>query len=94
MILPLTPAAGLDPAATGSWVVRTQGPPEGGAEQQAQGTVHWPDPNQQQHGYPQHEQHSAAEQYAQHEQHSAGEQYAAARAALRGRAVRPARAAR
>ncbi|WP_329163463.1 2Fe-2S iron-sulfur cluster-binding protein [Streptomyces sp. NBC_01717] len=76
MILPLTPAAGLDPAATGSWVVRTQGPPEGGAEQQAQGTVHWPDPNQQQHGYPQHEQHSAAEQYAQHEQHSAGEQYA------------------
>ncbi|MET7631017.1 2Fe-2S iron-sulfur cluster-binding protein [Streptomyces sp. NPDC005133] len=75
MILPLTPAAGLDPAATGSWVVRTQGLPEGGAEQHAQGTVHWPDPNQQ-HGYPQHEQHSAAEQYAQHEQQSAGEQYA------------------
>ncbi|WP_392753464.1 2Fe-2S iron-sulfur cluster-binding protein [Streptomyces sp. LN590] len=75
MILPLTPAAGLDPAATGSWVVRTQGLPEGGAEQQAQGTVHWPDPNQQQHGYPQHEQHSATGQYPQHEQHSAAEQY-------------------
>ncbi|MFE4954892.1 2Fe-2S iron-sulfur cluster-binding protein [Streptomyces sp. NPDC056653] len=74
MILPLTPAAGLDPAATGSWVVRTQGLPEGGAERQAQGTVHWPDPNQQ-HGYPQHEQQSAGEQYPQHEQQSAGEQY-------------------
>ncbi|MFD3488986.1 2Fe-2S iron-sulfur cluster-binding protein [Streptomyces sp. NPDC058690] len=68
MILPLTPAAGLDPAATGSWVVQPQGLPEGGAEQHAQGTVHWPDPNQQ-HGYPQPEQHSAGEQYAQPEQH-------------------------
>ncbi|SCZ06576.1 Aerobic-type carbon monoxide dehydrogenase, small subunit, CoxS/CutS family [Streptomyces sp. 136MFCol5.1] len=71
MILPLTPAAGLDPAATGSWVVQTRGLPDGGAEQQAQGEVHWPDPNQQ-HGYPQHEQHSPGEQY---EQHSPGEQY-------------------
>ncbi|WP_406406119.1 2Fe-2S iron-sulfur cluster-binding protein [Streptomyces sp. NBC_01643] len=74
MIVPLTPAAGLDPAATGSWVVRTQGLPEGGAEQHAQGTVHWPDPNQQ-HGYPQHEQQAPGEQYPQHQQHSAGEQY-------------------
>ncbi|MGW5272520.1 2Fe-2S iron-sulfur cluster-binding protein [Streptomyces sp. NPDC004044] len=74
MILPLTPAAGLDPAATGSWVVQTQGLPEGGAEQQAPGTVHWPDPNQQ-HGYPQHEQNSPGEQYPQHQQNSPGEQY-------------------
>ncbi|MET8327238.1 2Fe-2S iron-sulfur cluster-binding protein [Streptomyces sp. NPDC005181] len=69
MILPLTPAAGLDPAATGSWVVQTQSVPEGGAEQQASGAVHWPDPNQQ-HGYTQHEQHSPGEQYPQHEQQS------------------------
>ncbi|WP_069173016.1 2Fe-2S iron-sulfur cluster-binding protein [Streptomyces griseus] len=49
MILPLTPAAGLDPAATGSWVVQTQSQqeragqaagPEGAPE-----AVHWPDPN-------------------------------------------------
>ncbi|MFG3406080.1 2Fe-2S iron-sulfur cluster-binding protein [Streptomyces sp. NPDC048142] len=60
MILPLTPAAGLDPAATGSWVVRTQSQ-QAQAEQRAQeaaaaqetaaaqesGVVHWPDPNQQ-----------------------------------------------
>ncbi|WP_406096485.1 2Fe-2S iron-sulfur cluster-binding protein [Streptomyces sp. NBC_01013] len=63
MILPLTPAAGLDPAATGSWVVQTpgrqdqQGLPDhqdAGAEP-APAAVHWPDPNQQQtpYGYPQ-----------------------------------------
>lgn len=63
MILPLTPAAGLDPAATGSWVVQTpdqqdrHGRPDGqesGAEP-APAAVHWPDPNQQQtpYGYPQ-----------------------------------------
>lgn len=59
MILPLTPAAGLDPAATGSWVVQTQ-TQQAQAEQRAQeaaaaqesaahetGAVHWPDPNQQ-----------------------------------------------
>ncbi|MEE4489344.1 (2Fe-2S)-binding protein [Streptomyces sp. BE230] len=69
MILPLTPAAGLDPAATGSWVVPTQDhqdphgqqdrhgrpdPQDPGAES-APAAVHWPDPNQQQtpYGYPQ-----------------------------------------
>ncbi|MGQ4717730.1 2Fe-2S iron-sulfur cluster-binding protein [Streptomyces anulatus] len=54
MILPLTPAAGLDPAATGSWVLQTQ-TQQAQAEQRAQeaaaaqesGAVHWPDPNQQ-----------------------------------------------
>ncbi|MGW0940334.1 2Fe-2S iron-sulfur cluster-binding protein [Streptomyces sp. NPDC002666] len=65
MILPLTPAAGLDPAATGSWVVQTpnqqhepnqqdQHPlPDG--QEPAPAAVHWPDPNQQQtpYGYPQ-----------------------------------------
>ncbi|MCX4731783.1 2Fe-2S iron-sulfur cluster-binding protein [Streptomyces sp. NBC_01363] len=53
MILPLTPAAGLDPSATGSWVVQTQSQQERGtaAEQPAPGTVHWPDPNQQQGPY-------------------------------------------
>ncbi|WNI24516.1 2Fe-2S iron-sulfur cluster-binding protein [Streptomyces sp. ITFR-16] len=49
MILPLTPAAGLDPAATGNWVVRA---PEGTQpEQPAPDAVHWPDPNQQGTGY-------------------------------------------
>ncbi len=55
MILPLTPAAGLDPSATGSWVVQTQSQQERAAEAAeaagASGTpeaVHWPDPNQQQ----------------------------------------------
>ncbi|MCT2548973.1 (2Fe-2S)-binding protein [Streptomyces atratus] len=50
MIVPLTPAAGLDPSATGSWIVQTQSQQERGtgAEQQAPGAVHWPDPNQQQ----------------------------------------------
>ncbi|MEU1435697.1 2Fe-2S iron-sulfur cluster-binding protein [Streptomyces sp. NPDC005786] len=57
MILPLTPAAGLDPAATGSWVVQTPDPQDQqdpGAEP-APAAVHWPDPNQQQtpYGYPQ-----------------------------------------
>ncbi|MFC8535511.1 2Fe-2S iron-sulfur cluster-binding protein [Streptomyces sp. NPDC057249] len=47
MILPLTPAAGLDPAATGNWSVQT---PE---QQPAPDAVHWPDPNQQSgYGYP------------------------------------------
>ncbi|MGW4357849.1 2Fe-2S iron-sulfur cluster-binding protein [Streptomyces californicus] len=53
MIVPLTPAAGLDPAATGSWVTRTRSQ-QAEAEQRAQqaadqdtGAVHWPDPNQQ-----------------------------------------------
>ncbi|TRV81551.1 2Fe-2S iron-sulfur cluster binding domain-containing protein [Streptomyces sp. 130] len=41
MILPLTPAAGLDPAATGNWTVQT---PD---QQPAPDPVHWPDPNQQ-----------------------------------------------
>lgn len=60
MILPLTPAAGIDPAATGSWVVRTPDqqdrPDHGtGTEPPAPEAVHWPDPNQQQapYGYPQ-----------------------------------------
>ena len=62
MILPLTPAAGLDPAATGSWVVQTQNQqaqdpqaPDAGAgdEPLAPSSVHWPDPNrQQEHEYP------------------------------------------
>ncbi|WP_327274932.1 2Fe-2S iron-sulfur cluster-binding protein [Streptomyces sp. NBC_01224] len=62
MILPLTPAAGLDPAATGSWVMQTQSQQERGtgAEQPASDAVHWPDPNQQQpqygYEYPQQEQ--------------------------------------
>ncbi|MFC8590918.1 (2Fe-2S)-binding protein [Streptomyces atroolivaceus] len=56
MILPLTPAAGLDPAATGSWVVRTQSQqerPDGHAAsaEAAPEAVHWPDPNQQQDPY-------------------------------------------
>ncbi|MFB8088559.1 2Fe-2S iron-sulfur cluster-binding protein [Streptomyces sp. NPDC055992] len=50
MILPLTPAAGLDPAATGNWVVRT---PEQQTGQPEPDAVHWPDPNQQSgYGYP------------------------------------------
>lgn len=65
MILPLTPAAGLDPAATGSWVVQTPAPqdqqPQDRSVRQDPGAepapapVHWPDPNQQQtpYGYPQ-----------------------------------------
>ncbi|MGW8886768.1 2Fe-2S iron-sulfur cluster-binding protein [Streptomyces sp. NPDC055749] len=55
MILPLTPAAGLDPAATGSWVVQTQSQQNSpapdvatGGEPVAPSSVHWPDPNQQQ----------------------------------------------
>lgn len=58
MILPLTPAAGLDPAATGSWVVRTpeqQGQTAGSSAgpDSAPEAVHWPDPNQQQDPYQQ-----------------------------------------
>ncbi|MFJ8859417.1 (2Fe-2S)-binding protein [Streptomyces sp. NPDC102451] len=56
MILPLTPAAGLDPAATGSWVVQTQSQQERAAghasgPEAAPEAVHWPDPNQQQDPY-------------------------------------------
>ncbi|MFE3944636.1 2Fe-2S iron-sulfur cluster-binding protein [Streptomyces sp. NPDC059118] len=53
MILPLTPAAGLDPSATGSWVVQTQNQQDrgAGAEQPPPEAVHWPDPNQQQGPY-------------------------------------------
>ncbi|MDF6020726.1 2Fe-2S iron-sulfur cluster-binding protein [Streptomyces sp. JH34] len=52
MILPLTPAAGLDPAATGSWVTQTQSQQERAAERSANAeAVHWPDPNQQQDPY-------------------------------------------
>ncbi|MET7869301.1 (2Fe-2S)-binding protein [Streptomyces cyaneofuscatus] len=51
MIVPLTPAAGLDPAATGSWIVQTQSQQQAQAERRAQeqapGAVHWPDPNEQ-----------------------------------------------
>ncbi|GGY97055.1 (2Fe-2S)-binding protein [Streptomyces nitrosporeus] len=50
MILPLTPAAGLDPAVTGSWVVQTQSGRQDHREQaggETPGAVHWPDPNQQ-----------------------------------------------
>ncbi|WP_405810467.1 2Fe-2S iron-sulfur cluster-binding protein [Streptomyces sp. NBC_01520] len=48
MILPLTPAAGLDPATTGSWVVQTQSQQERAARAEtAPDAVHWPDPNQQ-----------------------------------------------
>ncbi|WP_103760427.1 (2Fe-2S)-binding protein [Streptomyces sp. SM10] len=54
MILPLTPAAGLDPAATGSWVVQTQSQQERAAGQgAAPDAVHWPDPNEQQDPYQQ-----------------------------------------
>ncbi|MFJ6851295.1 2Fe-2S iron-sulfur cluster-binding protein [Streptomyces sp. NPDC091271] len=58
MILPLTPAAGLDPAATGSWVVQTQSQQERAADhspgtESAPEAVHWPDPNQQQDPYQQ-----------------------------------------
>ncbi|MFE7748065.1 2Fe-2S iron-sulfur cluster-binding protein [Streptomyces sp. NPDC057428] len=57
MILPLTPAAGLDPAVTGSWVLQTQGQQERAAEhagpEAAPDAVRWPDPNQQQEQYQQ-----------------------------------------
>ncbi|WP_329210505.1 2Fe-2S iron-sulfur cluster-binding protein [Streptomyces sp. NBC_00683] len=66
MILPLTPAAGLDPAATGSWVVRTQSQQEradreAGTEP-APDAVHWPDPNQQE---PYQQQYPETSQYGQ-----------------------------
>ncbi|MGC5342161.1 2Fe-2S iron-sulfur cluster-binding protein [Streptomyces sp. DT171] len=71
MILPLTPAAGLDPAAMGSWVVQTRNqqkqhasgthadPGTGvGADRSASpDAVHWPDPNEQHEPYGQYEQH-------------------------------------
>ncbi|WP_392670904.1 2Fe-2S iron-sulfur cluster-binding protein [Streptomyces sp. LN785] len=47
MIVPLTPVAGLDPAAMGSWVVQAQSTQEHGPDQQAPDEVQWPDPNQQ-----------------------------------------------
>ncbi|MGW0781104.1 2Fe-2S iron-sulfur cluster-binding protein [Streptomyces sp. NPDC002913] len=58
MILPLTPAAGLDPAATGSWVLQTQSQQERAAghstsAEPAPDAVHWPDPNQQPEPYQQ-----------------------------------------
>ncbi|MEU1487066.1 (2Fe-2S)-binding protein [Streptomyces sp. NPDC005752] len=58
MILPLTPAAGLDPAATGSWVVQTQSQQErasghSASTEAAPDAVHWPDPNQHQDPYQQ-----------------------------------------
>lgn len=68
MILPLTPAAGLDPAATGSWVVQTQSTRDQETEQQATGAVHWPDPNEQHQQLQEHPQH---EQYPQQAESSA-----------------------
>ncbi|MFC9946134.1 2Fe-2S iron-sulfur cluster-binding protein [Streptomyces pratensis] len=58
MILPLTPAAGLDPAVTGSWVLQTQSQQERaaghpGSAEAAPEAVQWPDPNQQQDPYQQ-----------------------------------------
>lgn len=60
MIVPLSPAAGLDPAATGSWAVPTPDQhgrpgPQGPGAEPTPAAVHWPDPNQQQspYGYPQ-----------------------------------------
>ncbi|MET9589412.1 2Fe-2S iron-sulfur cluster-binding protein [Streptomyces sp. NPDC006516] len=58
MILPLTPAAGLDPSATGSWVLQTQSQQERAAghstsTEPAPDAVHWPDPNQQPEPYQQ-----------------------------------------
>ncbi|MFE7707967.1 2Fe-2S iron-sulfur cluster-binding protein [Streptomyces sp. NPDC057486] len=64
MIVPLTPVAGLDPAATGSWVVRTQSTQDQETEQQATGAVHWPDPNEQQH-----QQHQRLPEYPRHEEY-------------------------
>ncbi|MFD9499066.1 2Fe-2S iron-sulfur cluster-binding protein [Streptomyces sp. NPDC060035] len=67
MILPLTPAAGLDPAATGSWVVQTQSQQEradrAAGTEPASETVHWPDPNHQQEPYRQ--QYPETSQYGQ-----------------------------
>ncbi|MEU8627234.1 2Fe-2S iron-sulfur cluster-binding protein [Streptomyces sp. NPDC048669] len=81
MILPLTPAAGTDPAATGSWVVRTpdqQDRPDRRteADQPAPETVHWPDPNQQQtpYGYPQ-PPHQPHQPQPPHQPQAPGEQY-------------------
>ncbi|MEW2491678.1 (2Fe-2S)-binding protein, partial [Streptomyces sp. NPDC048411] len=64
MIVPLTPAAGLDPAATGSWVVQTRSTQGQETEHQATGAVHWPDPNEQLH-----QQHQQLPEYPQHEQY-------------------------
>ncbi|MFD6425231.1 2Fe-2S iron-sulfur cluster-binding protein [Streptomyces sp. NPDC060198] len=51
MILPLTPAAGHDPAAGGGWNARSQpdeqAPRYGSDGSGPSGAVHWPDPNQQ-----------------------------------------------
>ncbi|MEU0831693.1 2Fe-2S iron-sulfur cluster-binding protein [Streptomyces sp. NPDC005969] len=64
MIVPLTPATGLDPAATGSWVVQTRSTQGQETEHQATGAVHWPDPNEQLH-----EQRQQLPEYPQHEQY-------------------------
>ncbi|MEU1123618.1 2Fe-2S iron-sulfur cluster-binding protein [Streptomyces sp. NPDC005899] len=66
MILPLTPAAGLDPAATGSWVVQTPGRQDradAGHPEPAPEAVHWPDPNSTHGAYQ--EQHPDTSQYGQ-----------------------------
>ncbi|MEU3655117.1 2Fe-2S iron-sulfur cluster-binding protein [Streptomyces sp. NPDC032161] len=62
MIVPLTPAAGFDPATTQNWVAQPQSRQEQDPSTEqpaptAPDAVHWPDPNQQQasygYGYPQ-----------------------------------------
>ncbi|MFF3631017.1 2Fe-2S iron-sulfur cluster-binding protein [Streptomyces sp. NPDC002164] len=62
MIVPLTPAAGFDPATTQNWVAQPQSRQEQAPSTEqpaptAPDAVHWPDPNQQQasygYGYPQ-----------------------------------------
>ncbi|MCX4969676.1 (2Fe-2S)-binding protein [Streptomyces sp. NBC_00654] len=101
MILPLTPAVGLDPTATGSWVVQTQAQQaqaEARAQNQAPGAVHWPDPNQQglqnQHGLQnqqglQHQQGPPAEQRMHEEQRMRDEQYMRAQQDLSGQGNQP-----
>ncbi|MFD0025531.1 2Fe-2S iron-sulfur cluster-binding protein [Streptomyces sp. NPDC058382] len=83
MIVPLTPAAGLDPAATGSWVVQTPGgqsPQNTETDRSTPDAVHWPDPNQQQtpygtpYGYPQAPQHPQHPQPGEQQYPQQGEQ--------------------
>ncbi|MEU2248844.1 2Fe-2S iron-sulfur cluster-binding protein [Streptomyces sp. NPDC019224] len=60
MILPLTPAAGRDPSATGGWAARPPEQQTGRPGHSAPDAVHWPDPNQQSgYGYP----HPGAQQH-------------------------------